>query len=194
VCLAVEGEEPDGVGVGLLFSASSVRRKLRLRARRCPRGNEPPMGVGCASGMFPHIRVWWSGWLRAACSGSPSEGPSVPLLSRGFVLVVGTAGFEPATPCSQSRCADQTAPRPVETAAGLRFLLLGGAEAVSIALQHHLTGGHGAASPEPRLPDLARSFERHLRAENESHHGRDLPETGRSTAADARDSTTSSLR
>jgi hypothetical protein len=39
-------------------------------------------------------------------------------------MVVGTAGFEPATPCSQSRCADQAAPRPVETAAELRFLLL----------------------------------------------------------------------
>jgi transposase InsO family protein len=48
------------------------------------------------------IRVWWSGWLRAACSGQPSEGTPVPLLSREFVLVVGTAGFEPATPCSQS--------------------------------------------------------------------------------------------
>jgi hypothetical protein len=35
-------------------------------------------------------------------SGQPSEEPSAPLLSRGFVLVVGTAGFEPATPCSQS--------------------------------------------------------------------------------------------
>jgi hypothetical protein len=56
------------------------------------------------------------------------------------VLVVGTAGFEPATPCSQSRCADQAAPRPVRTASDLRSLLLGGVEAVSIALQHHLTG------------------------------------------------------
>ena len=54
------------------------------------------------------------------------------------MLVVGTAGFEPATPCSQSRCADQAAPRPVATARELS---------------------------EPRLPDLARSFERHLRAE-----------------------------
>jgi hypothetical protein len=59
VCLAVEGEEPDGVGV-----ASTVRGLL-------------------------------------SCSGQPSEEPSAPLLSRGFVLVVGTAGFEPATPCSQ---------------------------------------------------------------------------------------------
>jgi hypothetical protein len=55
----------------------------------------------------------------------------------------------------------------VQTAADLRFLLLGGVEAPSIALQHHLTG-YGAAMSEPRLPDLARSFERHLRAENKS--------------------------
>jgi hypothetical protein len=39
VGLAVAGEQPDGVGVGLdgpglLFSASRVRRKLRLRTRR----------------------------------------------------------------------------------------------------------------------------------------------------------------
>jgi hypothetical protein len=50
--------------------------------------------------------------------------------------LVGTAGFEPATPCSQSRCADQAAPRPVETAADLRLLLLHGLDAASIALQH----------------------------------------------------------
>jgi site-specific recombinase XerD len=46
--------------------------------------------------------------------------------------------------------------------------LLSGVEAVSIALQHHTTGVYGAAMSEPRLPDLARSFERHLRAENKS--------------------------
>jgi hypothetical protein len=39
VSLAVGGQQPDGVGVasmvlGLLFSASKVRRKLRLRTRR----------------------------------------------------------------------------------------------------------------------------------------------------------------
>jgi hypothetical protein len=39
VGLAVGGQEPDGVGgssmvLGLLFSASRVRRKLRLRTRR----------------------------------------------------------------------------------------------------------------------------------------------------------------
>jgi hypothetical protein len=57
---------------------------------------------------------------KGSISGQPSEEPSAPLLSRGFVLVVGTAGFEPATPCSQSRCADQAAPRPVVMASDLR--------------------------------------------------------------------------
>jgi hypothetical protein len=86
------------------------------------------------------------------------------------VLVVGTAGFEPATPCSQSRCADQAAPRPGETATDLRFLLLGGAEAVSIALQHHLTGvlrcrhvGAKATRPGPLLRAASR---RRVRAED----------------------------
>ena len=49
------------------------------------------------------IRVWWSGWLRAACSGSPSEGPLAPLLSRAFVLVVEMMGLEPTTPCLQGQ-------------------------------------------------------------------------------------------
>jgi hypothetical protein len=56
----------------------------------------------------------------------------------------------------------------VKTACDLRFLLLDGLEAVCIALQHHLTGVLRAAMSELRLPDLARSFERHLRAENKS--------------------------
>jgi hypothetical protein len=34
------------------------------------------------------------------------------LSTDGFVCVVGAAGFEPAAPCSQSRCANRTAPRP----------------------------------------------------------------------------------
>jgi hypothetical protein len=36
------------------------------------------------------------------------------------MFLVGTAGFEPAAPCSQSRCADQAAPRPVVMASELR--------------------------------------------------------------------------
>jgi Phage integrase, N-terminal SAM-like domain len=84
------------------------------------------------------------------------------------VLVVGTAGFEPATPCSQSRCADQAAPRPVETPSDLRFLMLSGLEASCTALQHHLTGMLLCRHVGARLPDLARSFERHLWAANKS--------------------------
>jgi hypothetical protein len=57
-----------------------------------------------------------------------------------IVLLVGTVGFEPTISCSQSRCADQAAPRPVQTAADLRFPLLDGLEAAGITLQHHLTG------------------------------------------------------
>jgi hypothetical protein len=75
------------------------------------------------------------------------------------VLVVGTAGFEPATPCSQSRCAAKLRHVPYKTAADLRFLLLGGLDAASIALQHHLTGmlllcrhvGAKATRPGPLL-------------------------------------------
>ena len=37
---------------------------------------------------------------------------AVGLSTNGFVCVVGAAGFEPAAPCSQSRCANRTAPRP----------------------------------------------------------------------------------
>jgi hypothetical protein len=90
--------------------------------------------------------------------------------------VVGTAGFEPATPCSQSRCADQAAPRPVQTATDLRFLLLGAVEAASIALQHHLTGvllsrhvGAKATRPGPLLRAASPGREQ-VRS-----HGRDLP-------------------
>jgi hypothetical protein len=36
-----------------------------------------------------------------------------PLHHQQPIALVGTAGFEPATPGSQSRCANQTAPRPV---------------------------------------------------------------------------------
>ena len=79
---SLAGEEPDGVGVGLdgpglLFSASRVRRKLRLRARRYPRGNGPPTGAGCASGMFP-----------VGC-------PSVPARDRSRPFVNGTVVVRP---------------------------------------------------------------------------------------------------
>jgi len=64
----------------------------------------------------------------------------------------------------------------VETAADLRFLLLGAAEAVSIALQHHLTGlllsrhvGAKATRPGPLLRAASPGREQ-VRS-----HGRDLP-------------------
>jgi hypothetical protein len=74
VGLAVCGEQPDGIvvgldGPGLLFSASRVRRKLRLRTRRWPHGSCRSSGTGWVDDIVPLIRVWWSGWLTAACSG-----------------------------------------------------------------------------------------------------------------------------
>ncbi len=38
---------------------------------------------------------------------------SLPVLSERLFLSVGVAGFEPTTPCSQSRCANRTALHPV---------------------------------------------------------------------------------
>jgi hypothetical protein len=38
---------------------------------------------------------------------------SPPELSERLFLSVGVAGFEPTTPCSQSRCANRTALHPV---------------------------------------------------------------------------------
>jgi hypothetical protein len=54
VGLAVDGEQPDGVGVacmvrGLLFSASRVRRKLQFRTSRWLRGS---CRSAAAGGMF----------------------------------------------------------------------------------------------------------------------------------------------
>ena len=74
VGLAVDGEQPDGVGVGLhgpgaLFSASRVRRKLRFRTSRWLRGSCRSAAAGGMYDIVPLIRVWWSGWLPAACSG-----------------------------------------------------------------------------------------------------------------------------
>ena len=36
------------------------------------------------------------------------------LIFNGFVCFVGVKGFEPSTPCSQSRCANRTALHPVQ--------------------------------------------------------------------------------
>jgi hypothetical protein len=64
VSLAVGGQQPDGVGVGLdmvrgvLFSASRVRRKLRLRTSRWARGSWRPTSAGSMDDIvFPLIRV-----------------------------------------------------------------------------------------------------------------------------------------
>jgi hypothetical protein len=56
----------------------------------------------------------------------------------------------------------------VKTAADLRFLLLGGSEAPSIALQHHLTGVRRCRHVRAKATRPGRSFERHLRAANKS--------------------------
>ena len=39
-----------------------------------------------------------------------------------FPHFVGTAGFEPATPCTPSKCASRAAPRPEEKSRSLNFL------------------------------------------------------------------------
>ena len=38
------------------------------------------------------------------------------LIFNGFICFVGVKGFEPSTPCSQSRCANRTALHPVQMA------------------------------------------------------------------------------
>ena len=42
------------------------------------------------------------------------ENFSKVLIFNGFVCFVGVKGFEPSTPCSQSRCANRTALHPVQ--------------------------------------------------------------------------------
>jgi hypothetical protein len=78
---------------------SSQNAPARWPPRWAPCIIDPPHSAGCSvtkaawqEGVHPRTRAY-----------QPSEGPSAPLLSRGFVLVVGTAGFEPATPCLQSQ-------------------------------------------------------------------------------------------
>jgi hypothetical protein len=62
---------------------------------------QQPVLAGAAAG--PADTCCRPRWTPTAASTKPSEGTSAPPLTRGFVLVVGTAGFEPATPCSQSQ-------------------------------------------------------------------------------------------
>ena len=72
VGLAVGGQQSDGVGIGLdgpgaLVLGLQGAAEASVEARRCPRGNGPPTGAGCASAICSsHIRVSWSGWLTAA--------------------------------------------------------------------------------------------------------------------------------
>jgi hypothetical protein len=74
VGLAVGGEEPDGVGVGLdgpgaLVLGLQGAPEAAVRIRRWPRGSCRSPGTGGVDDIVPLIRVWWSGWLAAACSG-----------------------------------------------------------------------------------------------------------------------------
>jgi hypothetical protein len=74
VGLAVAGEEPDGVGVGL-----DGPRALVLGLQGAPEAavedqevTAGQLAVGARRWRGRHrslIRVWWSGWLAAACSG-----------------------------------------------------------------------------------------------------------------------------
>src|SRR4029453_5367327 len=71
-----------------------------------------------------------------------------------MLLLVGTAGFEPATPCSQSRCADQAAPRPVVMASELRRCYIPSLWRASAALTAHLpSGAAGEAMAAPSVDD-----------------------------------------
>ena len=62
VGLAVESEEPDGVGVGLdgrwaLGLGFQGAAQAVVEGQAVPRGNGPPRGAGCRSGMVPDLRV-----------------------------------------------------------------------------------------------------------------------------------------
>ena len=51
-----------------------------------------------------------------------SENKKAIAVAMAFLVVVGVAGFEPATPCSQSRCANRTALYPeVGVSVGVLF-------------------------------------------------------------------------
>jgi hypothetical protein len=72
--LAVGGEESDGVGVGLDGAGALV---LGLQgAPEAPAENQEMTArqlavrrrAGWVDDIVPLIRVWWSGWLTAACS------------------------------------------------------------------------------------------------------------------------------
>ena len=71
----------------------------------------------CARGWPPRIQIWGSPLTRHFLQSFHAAPPAMPVKfssyskCRGQIDVVGATGLEPATPCSQSRCAT-TAPRP----------------------------------------------------------------------------------
>jgi hypothetical protein len=71
--VAVGGEQPDGVGVGLdrpraLVLGLQGAPEAPVEDQKMPSGSCRPAGTGWAYDIGPLIRVWWSGWLGAACS------------------------------------------------------------------------------------------------------------------------------
>jgi site-specific recombinase XerD len=179
VRLAVEGEEPNGVGVGFDGPGALVLGFQRATEASVEGQEMAPRQAARRSALgvrhLPSLRVSWSGWLGAACSALPSEGTPAPMLSRGFVLVVGTAGFEPATPCSQSRCATKLrhVPSIMPLTCGYATLRLGGRQAqrslrICFDLRACPIGAAGEAMAALSVDDLAGSFELYLRAGNKS--------------------------
>ena len=74
VGLAVGGEEPDGVGVGLdgpgaLVLGLQGAPEAPVEDQEVPSRQRTARRRGLGRGIVPHIRVSWSGWLRAACFG-----------------------------------------------------------------------------------------------------------------------------
>jgi hypothetical protein len=74
VSLTVAGEEPDGVGVGLdgpgaLVLGFQGPPKAPVQDQEMAPWQMPVAGYGVSRRHRSLIRVWWSGWLTAACSG-----------------------------------------------------------------------------------------------------------------------------
>ena len=74
VGLAVGGQQPDGVGVGLdgpgaLVLGLQGAAEASVKDQEVTAGSCQSTGDGWVDDIVSLIRVWWSGWLRAACSG-----------------------------------------------------------------------------------------------------------------------------
>jgi hypothetical protein len=68
------GEEPDGVGVGLdgpwaLVLGFQGASEASVEGQEVPSRQRTAHGCGLWVRHGPHIRLSWSGWLPAACSG-----------------------------------------------------------------------------------------------------------------------------